>query len=411
MVPVEQALEIVLAHTPSLPVEEVELIHALGRVLAEDVHSDVDMPPFDRSAMDGYAVRAGDTTGAPVVLEVVGQVRAGQYPELGIEPGSAIQVMTGAPVPPGATAVQPVEKTRPVDGGRRVEILEPVEPGAHIARQATEVRTGDLVLERGQTLDPPSIGVLAAVGRGRLRVGRRPRVAVLVTGDELVDVWERPGPGRIRNANGYAVAAQARWAGADVHELGVVPDQAERIAEAVRWGFESDVLVISGGVSEGAYDLVEPVLARFDTGLLFTRVAVKPGAPLVFGRRGDKLVFGLPGNPVSAQVTFDLFVRAALLRMQGARTVWRPVVEVELLDPVNNRSGRKAHLPARVRSEGGRLVARPLRSMGSADLVAHARANALVVLEAERTSAAPGEKAPALLLGNFLERDGAPFEG
>jgi molybdopterin molybdotransferase len=338
-------------------------------------------------------------------------VRAGQYPDRGIEPGKAIQVMTGAPVPPGATAVQPVEKTRLVDGGRRVEILEPVEPGAHISRQGTEVRAGDLVLERGHTLDPASIGVLAAVGKGRLRVGARPRVAVLVTGDELVDIWDRPSPGRIRNSNGYAVVAQARWAGAEVHELGVVPDHADKIAEAVRWGFESDVLVISGGVSEGAYDLVEPVLARFDVGLLFTKVAIKPGAPLVFGRRGDKLVFGLPGNPVSAQVTFDLFVRAALLRMQGAKTVSRPAIEVELLEPLKNRSGRKAHVPARVRFEAGRLVARPLRSLGSADLVAHARANALVVLDAERTSAEAGEKAPAVLLGNFLERDGAPIEG
>jgi molybdopterin molybdotransferase len=169
--------------------------------------------------------------------------------------------------------------------------------------------------------------------------------------------------------------------------------------------------VISGGVSEGAYDLVEPILARFDVGLLFTRVAIRPGAPLVFGRRGEKLVFGLPGNPVSAQVTFDLFVRAALLRMQGADVVRRPEVEVELAEPLKNRSGRKAHVPARVRFEGGRLVARPLRSAGSADLFAHARANALVVLDAGRTAAAAGERAPALLLGNFLERDGAPFEG
>ncbi len=409
MVPVEKALEIVLAHTPTLPAEEVLLTEALGRVIAEEVRSDVDMPPFDRAAMDGYAVRASDTASAPVVLEVMGQVRAGQVPDRPLEPGRAVQVMTGAPVPAGATAVQPVEKTRPLEDGRRVEILAPVETGAHISRRGSEVRGGDLVLERGQTLDPASLAVLASVGKGRVRVGKRPTVSVVVTGDELVDVWAKPKGGQIRNSNGYAVVAQARWAGADVRDLGVVPDQADLIAEAVRAGFASDVLVLSGGVSEGAFDLVEPVLLRFDVGLLFTKVAIKPGAPLVFGRRGDKLVFGLPGNPVSAQVTFDLFVRPALLRMQGARTVTRPTVEVELSEPLRNRSGRKAHLPARVRFEDGRLVARPVPSQGSADLVAHARANALVVLEAERVRAEAGERAAAILLGNFLERDGAPL--
>ena len=407
MIPVEKALEIVLAHTPTLPSEDVELAEALGRVLAEDVHSDVDMPPFDRSAMDGYAVRAADATHAPVTLAVVGQVRAGQYPDRTLEPGQAVQIMTGAPVPPGATAVQQVEKTRAREGGRQVEILAAVEPGANVARRGSEVRAGDMVLTRGGTLDPAAIAVLAAVGKGRVRVGRRPTVSVLVTGDELVDVWDTPGPGRIRNSNGYAVLAQARWAGAEVRSLGVVPDQVDLIAEAVRAGFESDVLVVSGGVSEGAFDLVEEVFARFDVGVLFDKVAIKPGAPLVFGRRGDKLVFGLPGNPVSAQVTFDVFVRAALLRMQGARVAARPSVEVELLDPATNRSGRKAHLPARVRYEGGRLVAAPIRSQGSADIVAHARANALLVLAADRVRAEAGERVPALLLGNFLERDGA----
>jgi molybdopterin molybdotransferase len=314
--------------------------------------------------------------------------------------------MTGAPVPAGATAVQPVEKTRALDGGRRVEILEAVATGAHIARQGSEGHAGDEVLARGSTIDPATVAVLAAVGKARVMVGRRPTVSVLVTGDELVDVWDAPPRGRIRNSNGYALMAQARWAGAEARSLGVVPDVAALIGDAVREGFSSDVLVISGGVSEGAFDLVEEVLARFDVGLLFTKVAIKPGAPLVFGRRGDKLVFGLPGNPVSAQVTFDLFARAALLRMQGARVVTRPTVEVELLEPATNRSGRRNHLPARVRSEGGRLVAAPLRSVGSGDVVAHARANALVVLESDRLRAEAGERAGAILLGNYLERDG-----
>jgi len=406
MIPVDAALDIVLKHTPSLGVEEVPLTEVLGRVLAEDVRTDVDLPPFDRSAMDGYAVRASDVAQAPVVLEVAGQIRAGQWPDQRLPPGQAVQVMTGAPVPAGATAVQPVEKTRAIDGGRRVEILEPVATGSHIARQGAEGHAGDEVLARGVTIDPASVAVLASVGKAKVLVGRRPTVSILITGDELVDVWDQPTRVRIRNSNGYALMAQARWAGAEARALGVVPDQAPRIAEAVRAGFAADVLVISGGVSAGAFDLVEEVLARFDVGFLFTKVAIKPGAPLVFGRRGDKLVFGLPGNPVSAQVTFDLFVRAALLRMQGARVVTRPQVEVELLESVTNRSGRRNHLPARVHLDGGRLVAEPLRSVGSADVVAHARANALVVMETERLRAEAGEKAPAILLGNFLERDG-----
>ena len=407
VVPVDKALEIVLGHTPVLPAEEVELPNALGRVLGEDVHADHDMPPFDRSAMDGYAVRSADVTQAPVVLDVTGQIRAGQWPDRALEPGQAIQIMTGAPVPPGATAVQPVEKTRALEGGRRVEMLAPVEPGAHIARQGVEVRAGDRLLERGRTIDPATMAVLASAGKRRLRVGGRPTLAMLVTGDELVEVWDTPSRGRIRNSNGYAILAQARWAGAEARSLGVVPDQSDRIAEAVRDGFRDDVLVISGGVSEGAYDLVEEVLARFDVGLLFTRVAIKPGAPLVFGRRGEKLVFGLPGNPVSAQVTFDVFVRAALLRMQGAKVVSRPTVEVELLDAVKNSSGRQAYAPARIAFDGGRLVARPVSSQGSADVVAHAQANALVILGAAQLRADAGEKVPALLLGNFLERDGS----
>lgn len=407
MISVAEALEIVLAQAAPLPGEDVLLAEALGRVLAEDVRSDTDLPPFDRSAMDGYALRAADVIQTPTSLAVVGQVRAGQYPERALREGEAVQVMTGAPVPPGATAVQPLEKTRALDAGRRVEILARVEPGDHIARQGSELRAGDQVLASGAVIDPAAIAVLATAGRGRVRVGRRPAVAVLATGDELVDVWDTPARGCIRNSNGYAVEALARWAGADVRSLGTVPDVAERIAQAVSEGLRSDVLVVSGGVSVGAYDLVEDVLARFDVRVLFDKVAIKPGAPLVFGRRGATLVFGLPGNPVSAQVTFDVFARAALLRMQGARVVSRPTLEAELLDAVSNKSGRAAHLPARVRSEGGRLVARPLRSLGSADVVAHARANALLVLAADRKRAEPGERVPALLLGSFLERDAA----
>ncbi len=405
MIEVHEALAIVLRQTPYLGSEDVLLEGSLGRILAEPIQADHDQPPFDRAAMDGYALRAEDAATVPAVLRVVGEVRAGQTSEASVGSGEAIEIMTGAPVPRGASAVQPVERTRRLEAGR-VAIDSVVEPRQHIAPRGSEIRAGDVVLEGGAAIDPATIALLASVGRARVRVGQRPRLAMLATGDELVPVSETPGPGRIRNANGPAVLAQARWAGAHVRSLGIVRDDASALTAAIESGLDADVLVVSGGVSAGAYDLVEAAFARLGVEVFFERVAIKPGAPLVFGRHRRTLVFGLPGNPVSAQVTFDVFVRAALLRQQGARVVGRPRVDVELLAPLRNRSGREAHLPARVRWEAGRLVAEPLRSMGSADILAHARANALVILERSRIDASPGERAPALLLGNFLERDG-----
>ncbi len=412
MIPVEEALEIVLRETRRVESEEILLEDAPGRVLSRDVRSDMDMPPFDRAAMDGYAVRAADVGSVPVTLTVTGEVVAGGWPDGEVGPGEAVRIMTGAPVPGGATAVQQVEKTRKLESGRRVEILAALEEGAHVAPRGSEARQGQFVLEAGCLIGPAAVAVLASTGHARVPVSRRPRVAVLVTGDEIVDPATVPGAGQIRNSNGPAVAAQARLSGAEVRSIGVAPDRREETVAAVRGGLspETDVLVVSGGVSAGDYDLVEPALEELGVELLFTSVAIKPGAPLVFGKRGETLVFGLPGNPVSAQVTFEVFVRAALMKMQGARSISRPWVEVELLAPLKNRSGRRAHVPARVRFENGRLVALPVRSMGSGDLVAHARANALVALDAERTRTEAGETAPALLLDGFMEDDGAPIK-
>ena len=404
MISVDEALEIVLSNTRALAAELVPLSAAEGRFLAEDVAADADIPPFDRSAMDGYAVRAEDVSMAPVRLPVRGQIRAGQFPEQPLAPGTAIAIMTGAPLPAAATAVQQIEKTRPAGEGA-VEILEPVSPGQNIAPRGSEVRSGDHVLEAGVRIHPATVAVLATVGRASVLVGRKPRVAVAVTGDEIVGVAEKPGPGEIRNSNGPAVLAHARALGADVVSLGIVPDDRERIAAAATEGLREDVLLLSGGVSAGAFDLVEEVLESLGVSLIFTKVALRPGAPLVFGRRGNTLVFGLPGNPVSTQVTFDLFVRPALLRMQGARSVRRRTVDAELTAPLKNRSGRRAYLPARLSFASGRFLAEPVRSMGSADLVAHARANALIVLDAERSSAEAGERVPAWLLGNFLDQE------
>jgi molybdopterin molybdotransferase len=401
---VSEALRAVLERTNPLGAESITLDDSLGRVLAETVASDVDMPPFDRSAMDGFALRSADVKAVPATLRVVGQVRAGESKALAVGPGEAVQIMTGAPVPQGADAVQQVERTS-CDAPGLVAIRGPVDAGANIAPRGSEVRVGDVVLPSGRFIDPATIAVLAAVGCSQVSVGRRPTLAVLVTGDEIVPVHQKPTEARIRNSNGPALRAQALWAGARAVSLGVAGDDETSLARAMEPGLDADILVVSGGVSAGAYDLVEGVFERvLGVEIVFRRVAIKPGAPLVFGHRGKTLIFGLPGNPVSAQVTFDIFVKAALLKMQGASHLARPTFEVVLQDDVRNRSGRAAHIPARVRFERGRWVARTLRSMGSADIVAHAGANALVVLAADRTSAASGETAPALLMGNFLER-------
>jgi molybdopterin molybdotransferase len=381
MLAFEEALAIVLRETlPLTEAEEVVLQDAPGRVLALDVRSDSDRPAFDRAAMDGYALRAEDVRRVPVTLTVVDELRAGQWPERAIEPGQAVRIMTGAVVPGGASAVQQLEKTHVAEDGHHVDILAPVKSGANIARRGSEGRAGDIVLARGRLLDPAAVGVLAAVGCVRPLVVKQPTVSLLVTGDEIVDVSQLPEPGQVRNSNGPALAALARAAGASVRVLGTVPDVDEAIRAAVDAGFASDVLILSGGVSAGDHDRVEPVLEAAGASFFFTKVAIKPGAPIV-----------------------------CLLRLQGATAVARPRVAVELLAPLANRSGRTNHAPARVRSEAGRLVASPVPSQGSADVVAHARANALIVLPAERVEAAAGEMAEAVLLARFTEEDDAPL--
>jgi molybdopterin molybdotransferase len=409
LLPVDEALAIVRRETTPLGAERVSLDRALSRVLAEDVHADRPLPPFDRSAMDGFAVRSADAPSPGAVLRISGEVRAGQWPErVAVGSGEAVRIMTGAPVPEGADAVQPVEKTRPVTGGC-VELTTAVAAGANVTPRGSEVAEGERVLARGRRLDPAAIAVLAAVGVDEPLVGRRPRAAILVTGDEVVPVGERPAVAQVRNCNGPALAALCREAGAHVRDLGIAADEREAIARAVALGLEADVLLVSGGVSAGDYDLVEPVLQAAGVSFFFTGVAMKPGAPLVFGRRGATLVFGLPGNPVSTQVTFARFVRPCLLDLQGGRATAARRVPVTLATPVANRSGRTTHLPAVVRLEADRLVALPVLTQGSGDLASHARANALVVLEPASAGVEAGETAEAIPLGRFLEDDDAPL--
>ncbi len=400
MIPVEEALRIVLENTRGLPNEIVDFQEASGRVVAEDVPSDTDLPPFSRSAVDGFALQAADLRSLPAELRVVGMVPAGSIPSFEIKRGEAAHVMTGAPVPEGADAVQMVERTRVA--GDRVEVLEAVTTGRNIAPRGQEVKAGEIVLRKGTRLDPASLAVAATVGKVELLVGSRPRVAVVATGDELVDPATTPNPGQIRNSNSFSLVAQARASGADVSYLGVARDTEASLGELIGQGLGRDVLLLSGGVSMGQYDLVEKTLAKFGVRTLFEAVALKPGKPLVAGVAGDGLVFGLPGNPVSTMVTFELFVRPALAKMEGCEQPQRPILSAKLKHSLSSRGPRRAFLPGWIEPETAGLVAYPITTCGSADIVAFAKANSLLIVPEDTERLGAGQTVGVYPLDRFL---------
>jgi len=369
MLTVEQASALILADVPLRPVVTVDLPASLGSVLAEDCASDVDMPPFDKAMMDGYAVRSADAGG----LEVIEEIPAGRMAVRAVRPGTCSKIMTGAPVPEGADAVQQVEKTR--RDGALVTLLEPVRPRQNIAPRAQDLKAGDVVLKKGHLLRAAEIGTLATIGKTRVRVIAKPRVAVLATGDELVPPGERPGAGQIRNSNTFSIAAQVRGAGLECDDLGIVRDDREAIRAGIREGLKRDLLLISGGVSAGDWDLVIPALEAEGVTLRMHQVLIKPGRPFCFAPR----VFGLPGNPVSAFVIFEVFVRPYLGRMMGADLA-RPRVRARLETAVTRKIERVHYLPARVRYEEGGYRAELVPWTGSADLVAVTRADGFVVV-------------------------------
>ncbi len=366
---VEQAAELILRDAPAPRATSVPLEEAPGHVLAADVASDVDHPPFDKAMMDGYAVRSGDA--GP--LEVLEAIAAGRRPSRELRPGACSKIMTGAPMPAGADAVQQVEKTRLRDG--RVELLEPVRPGQNVAPRGQEVRAGDPVLRRGRRIGPAEAGVLAAVGRSRVDVYARPRVAILATGDELVLPDRVPGPGQIRNSNSTSIAAQVRALGLECDDLGLAGDDRGLLRERIREGLSRDLLLVSGGVSAGDWDLVIPALRDAGVEIRMHQALIKPGRPFCFAPR----VFGLPGNPVSAFVIFEVFVRPYLGRMMGADLA-RPRVRARLQTAVTRKIERVHYLPARVRYEEGEYRAELVPWTGSADLFALARADGFVVV-------------------------------
>src|SRR5438874_1622095 len=317
MIPIAEAIEIVLSQASHLGVESVRLKNSVGRFLAEDIIADTDLPPFDRAQMDGYAVRAADVANTPARLRIAGESAAGAGWHHEMSSGSAVRIMTGAPVPKGADAVQQVELTREVNGD--VEILESVSSGRSIVRQASEIKTGETVLRPGEQISAAMIATLASFGYAEVKVGRRARVAVMATGSELVDVDQKPARDQIRDSNNYTIEAYASQSNAIVARLPLAGDDTEELKRAMREAAERcDVLITSGGVSMGVYDFTKAALKELGAEIFFERVALRPGKPTVFARLGNALVFGLPGNPVSVAVTFNLFARTALRAMQGA---------------------------------------------------------------------------------------------
>jgi molybdopterin molybdotransferase len=383
MIPVSEAIQIVKNQTPRLDDERIELANALGRYLVEDISADTDLPPFDRSQMDGYAVRAADVEATPTKLKIVGESAAGRGWHNELKPSEAVRIMTGAPVPVGADSVQQVELTRELDGGSEVEVIEPVRLGRSIVKRGSEIKKGETVLRAGEKINAGAIAVLASFGYAKVKVGKRPRVAILATGSELVSVDQSPGKDQIRDSNNFSIAAYAALAGATIERLPLAGDDIKQLKEQIARAAErNDIIVTSGGVSVGRYDFTKTVLKELAAETFFERVALRPGKPTVFARlpKGT-LVFGLPGNPVSVSVTFNLFARVAILAMQGAAATDLEAGTAMLSNNLKPAKDRESYLPARLSTnENAQLIAEPLKWGGSSDFVGFVRATALIIV-------------------------------
>jgi len=401
MLSLEEAQERVLSVFEPVETECVPILKAAGRVLAEDVYADADIPPHANSSMDGFAVRAVDTAAAdqgdPAQLRVIGDLPAGYVPERAVKPGTAIRIMTGAPLPPGADAVVKVEDTETQDDA--VHILTAVEPGNYVRPAGEDVRQGSLVLRHGTRLRPQEIGMLAGLGHEQVTVARKPRVAILATGDELVGIDEPLLPGKIRNTNTYSNAAQVLEHGGEPILLGIARDRVNELTAKIRAGLDQgvDLFLTSGGVSVGDFDLVKEVLAT-EGQMAFWRVRMKPGKPLAFGDVGGVPVLGLPGNPVSVMVSFEMFVRPALMRMQGAVDWRRPTVEATLVDEIKHKDERRHFVRVHLVWDEGSYRAYLTGAQGSGILSSMVKANALAIIPEDWDHAPAGARVEVMML-------------
>ena len=402
LLPVREALGRILAEIRPLEAEEAALDAALGKVLAEPAVAPADIPAVDRSAMDGYALRSADLGPGPTELDVTDFIPAGRSAAgLDLTRGQAIRIMTGAPLPAGADAVQKVELTEPLGAGRRVRILRPVDSGENIFRRGGDLRAGEVLVEAGARIRPAEVGALAAAGIVRPRVVRVPRVFVLSTGDEVVEPAAAPLPHQVRNSNGPAVRAFLAGMGVPSADLGIARDDPDDLDGRLKAGLDGDLLILIGGVSVGDRDIVSDRLQSAGVRPIFHRIAMKPGKPLLFGRRGSCLVFGLPGNPLSALTGMLVFVVPAVQAMLGIEPSGLAEVPAILTAELQQKPGREWYRLSRVRLEDGAFTATPVRSSGSGDLASAVRANAFVVVPAETSRLEPGSRVRAVLWPSF----------
>jgi molybdopterin molybdotransferase len=413
VISVDQALDKVLDHINVLEAEESSILGCLGQVLAEDVFSNINIPPLDNSAMDGYAIRSADTRGAsrqsPRFLRVIDTVIAGAISQSEVKSGTAIRIMTGAPIPRGADCVVRFEDTDESERqGTPVEIgiLKEIEAGQDIRSAGEDIAAGSLVLSRGTVIRPAEVGVLASLGRSKVMVIRRPLVAILATGDEIVDVTQPLPEGKIYNSNSYSVAALVLRYGGIPRILGIASDSEDSLVTRLRRGLDADMVITSGGVSLGDYDVVRDVLAKQGE-IVFWRVREKPGRPVVFGiiKIPDKAggvrnipLLGLAGNPVSAMVNFELFARPSILKMMGKEKLAKPTVEAVLENAIENTDGRRIFARAMVEKRGGQYFARLTGPQGSGILTSMALANGLVVVPEDKPEVKAGDLVKVMML-------------